>query len=179
MKPSPFDRRRRVRPPRVGLAVLAIILIVLLGRYAVEAPRHDPPPAKLDQVRVERVVDGDTLLLADRTRVRLIGVNTPETVKPDTPPEPWGAEASQFTRDFLADGVARLEFDDERLDQHGRTLAFVWVGDKQLNEELLRAGLARAEFHFRYAPAMKDRFRAAQDEAKRAKRGMWGKQVAK
>jgi len=177
MRP-PWDRRRRVRPPRIGVAVLILVMAVLLSRYAIDRPQRDAAPSSLDPARVERVVDGDTLLLADRTRVRLIGVDTPETVKPDTPPEPWGAEASQFTREFIAAGSVRLEFDEERLDQHGRTLAYVWVGDQMLNEELLRAGLARAEFHFRYDPKKKDRFRAAQKEAKQAQRGLWEKRAA-
>lgn len=169
----PRDRSRRVRPPGIGAAVLVVVLAVLFARYALESPRRIDSPTSSEQVRVERVVDGDTLLLADRTRVRLIGVNTPETVKPDTPPQPWGAEASQFTRDFLARRKVRLEFDEERLDQHGRTLAFVWVGDKLLNEELIRAGLGRAEMHFHYASEKKDRFRAAQQEAKKQQRGIW------
>lgn len=165
--------RRRVRPPRLGAAVVLLLLAILLARYAVESPRRPGAPPLADTYQVERVVDGDTLLLADRTRVRLIGVDTPETVKPDVPPEPWGAEASRFTRDFISAGEVRLEFDEERLDQHGRTLAYVWVGDRMLNEELLRAGLARAEMHFRYDEAKKSRFRQAQKEAKQAQRGLW------
>ena len=165
--------RRRVRPPRLGAAVVLLVVAILIARYAVESPQRPAPPPRTETQRVERVVDGDTLLLADRTRVRLIGVNTPETVKPDTPPEPWGKEASQFTREFLSGGEVRLEFDEERLDQHGRTLAYVWVGERMLNEELLRAGLARAEMHFRYDGAKKDRFRAAQQAAKKAKLGLW------
>jgi len=168
--------RRRVRPPRVAAALILVLLAILAARYVGESPPAAAPPGastKTEMRRVERVVDGDTLLLDDRTRVRLIGVNTPETVKPDTPPEPWGAEASQFTRDFVAGGEVRLEYDDERLDQFGRTLAFVWVGDRLLNEELLRAGLGHAEMHFRYDDAKKSRFREAQREARQAKRGIW------
>ena len=111
------------------------------------------------------VVDGDTLLLRDGTRIRLMGVDTPETVKPDTPVEPWGPEASEFTRDFVAGGPVRLEFDRERTDRFGRHLAYVWVGNRMLNEELLRAGLARWEPGYHYSQAMKTRFRRAQREA--------------
>ena len=93
--------------------------------------------------QVRRVVDGDTLLLRDGNRVRLMGVDTPETVKPDHPVEPWGAEATAFTRNFVAAGPVRLAFDRVRLDRFNRYLAYVWVDDKLLNEELLRAGLAR------------------------------------
>ena len=125
---------------------------------------------------VERVVDGDTILFAPGFRVRLIGVNTPETVKPEHPVEPWGPEATAFTKKFLSQGSARLEFDRERVDQYGRFLAYVWVGDEMLNEALLRHGLARFEQHFHYSEEVKRRFREAQAEAKREGVGIWSGQ---
>jgi micrococcal nuclease len=102
-----------------------------------------------------------------------MGVDTPETVKPESPVEPWGPEASAFTRDFVAAGEVRLTFDRERVDRYGRMLSYAWVGKRMLNEELVRAGLAEYEPQFQYAQEMKQRFRAAQDEAKMAKRGLW------
>ncbi len=123
--------------------------------------------------RVKRAVDGDTLALESGKRIRLIGANTPETVKQNTPVEKWGPEASQFTKDFVSGGQVRLEFDKEKLDKYGRTLAYVWVGDRMLNEELIRAGLAHYEPNYRYAKEMKARFKAAENEAKAARRGLW------
>ena len=120
-----------------------------------------------------RVIDGDTLMVDPHARIRLIGVNAPETVKPDWPVEPWGPEASAFTKKFVSGGDVRLEFDDEPLDAYDRYLAYVWVGDQMLNEALLRAGLARFEPGFHYASAMKRRFRQAQDEARRKHLGIW------
>jgi micrococcal nuclease len=105
--------------------------------------------------------------------IRLIGVNTPETVKPEHPVEPWGPEATAFTRHFLAGGVVRLSFDRERVDRFGRFLAYVWVGDEMLNEALLRAGLARYEPQFRYSESIKRRFRQAEQAAKRESVGIW------
>ena len=88
---------------------------------------EDAPPLAEGRYRVEYVVDGDTLKLAGPPAgpftVRLIGVDTPETVKRDHPVEPFGPEATQFTRDFLRGGLVRLQFDRERLDVYGRTLA--------------------------------------------------------
>ncbi len=162
--------KRRVRPPRLGVAMAILVIVILAARYGVKRP--DDPPAPT-MAPVERVVDGDTLLLTDRTRVRLIGVDTPETVKPDTPPEPWGKEATEFTREFLRAGQPRFEFDRERTDQYGRTLVYAWVGERLLNEELLRAGLARAELGFHYADGMKARFRRAQKEAQKSHLGIW------
>jgi micrococcal nuclease len=135
-----------------------------------------PPKSLVEgEYRVERVVDGDTLLLANGATIRLQGVDTPETVKPDHPVEPVGPEASRFTQTFIAEGkgTVRLQFDRERVDRNDRFLAYVWVGDRMLNEELVRAGLATAETGFRYSAAMKTRFRRAEEEAKAAERGIW------
>jgi micrococcal nuclease len=153
---------------------LLLLILVVARNYWSEPPGSVPtqPPA-MGTFDVVRVVDGDTILFAPHIRVRLIGVNAPESVKPDSPVEPFGPEASQFTREFLRGGTARLEYDRERVDQYDRQLAYVWVGDKMLNEELLRAGLAHWERHFNYASEKKQRFREAQDEARRAGRGIW------
>lgn len=125
--------------------------------------------------RVQRVIDGDTLLLVGGARVRLIGVDTPETVRPGYPVEPWGPEASEFTRQFVSAGTVRLELDRERVDRYGRYLAYVWVNDRMLNEALLRAGLGKAMLEFRYSPAKKRRFAKAEEEARRRGLGVWSK----
>lgn len=124
---------------------------------------------------VERVVDGDTLLLRGRGRSRLQGIDCPEIAHDDQPGEPWGPEATTFTQEFVRDAQhkLRVEVDGEPADQYGRWLAFVWDGDRLLNEELVRAGLARAMLRYDYSQAKKDRLRAAQLEAKRARRGLW------
>jgi micrococcal nuclease len=125
--------------------------------------------------RVERVVDGDTLDLAGGARVRLMGVDTPETVKRDHPVEPFGPEAAEFTRRFVdeAGGTVRIELDREQVDKFGRFLAYAWAGDRMLNEELVREGLATAETGFRYSESKKRRFRKAEEEARAARRGIW------
>jgi micrococcal nuclease len=122
---------------------------------------------------VERAVDGDTLLLRGGERVRLLGVDTPESVAPDRPVEPLGPEASAFTKRWVAGREVRLEFDKERRDRHGRLLAYVYVGDDLLNEELIRAGFSRAQTQFPYSNAMKRRFRVAEAEARAACVGLW------
>jgi micrococcal nuclease len=157
----------------VLLLVVGLVRLGLIGEQPPDADTLAPEMFEAATQRVERVVDGDTLLLANRARVRLIGVDTPETVKPDTPPQPWGAEATAFTKQFVAGGIVRLEFDRERVDQYDRFLAYVYVDEVMLNEELLRAGLARMEPQYRYDPAMKRRFRAAEDQARAERIGIW------
>jgi len=149
--------------------------VLLLARQFWDEPTGSAPsqPPAAGSQDVLRIIDGDTILFAPDMRVRLIGVNAPESVKPDSPVEPWGPEASEFTHKFLAGGTAQLEFDRERYDQYGRFLGYVWVGDRMLNEELLRAGLARWERNYNYSAEKKTRFRAAQEEARRAEVGIW------
>jgi len=174
-------RRRFRRRSYTPLAVVLLLLVVVLVRWAQEASRTSPPEALVaGNYEVERVVDGDTLLLANGARVRLIGVDTPETVKPETPVEPFGPEASEFTRQFIAEGngQVRLELDKERQDRYGRFLAYVFVGEKMLNEQLLLAGLARARTEFRYSETRKRQFRNAQRQAREAGRGIWGEPAA-
>ena len=105
--------------------------------------------------------------------MRLIGVDTPETVKPEHPVEPFGPEATAFTREFLAGGTARLSFDRELFDRFGRHLAYVWVDDRLLNEELLRSGPGSVGAPLPLCRPMKRRFRLAQEEAQAAGRGIW------
>jgi micrococcal nuclease len=126
---------------------------------------------------VDRVVDGDTIEVRFRGRrltVRLIGVDTPESVHPTRPVECYGLAAAAFTERHLAGAPVRLELDVEPLDRYGRTLAYVWTLDGRLfNEVLIARGFATvATFppNVRYV----DRFVAAQRRARRADRGLWG-----
>ena len=127
---------------------------------------------------VERVVDGDTLevdrLISGEDNVRLIGVDTPETVDPGEPVQPLGPEASDFTTQQLEGQRVALEFDEERVDQFGRPLAYVWASGSELfNETLVSEGWAQVatfEPNVRY----EDRFLAAQDRARAQELGIWG-----
>jgi micrococcal nuclease len=167
-------RRFRRSPYRTLAIVLVLVLVVVLRSRRDEPPGRTPAePPVAGEHRLVRVVDGDTLIFEPDLVVRLIGVNTPETVKPEHPVEPFGPEATRFTREFLTGNTARLSFDYERVDRFGRFLAYVWVGPRLLNEELLRAGLARWEPNFHYASDMKRRFREAQREAQHARLGIW------
>ncbi|HEX3654366.1 MAG TPA: thermonuclease family protein [Pirellulales bacterium] len=169
--------KRRLRPARPARLVVWLVAGVLVSIRACQS--LEPPPAPPADVSAEhdygvaRVVDGDTFLLDNHTRVRLIGVDAPETVKPHHPIEPWGPEASRFSHQFLDGKRVRLEFDHERRDRYGRLLAYVWVGNRMLNEELLRAGLARYEPQYHYSRDKKLRFQQLESAARAAGRGIW------
>src|SRR5262245_5860357 len=157
---------------------IAFALLVFLQWMMLPAPAPPPSgPSVLSEGthQVRRAVDGDTILLESGARVRLEGVDTPETVRENYPVEPWGPEASDYTNQFLRDAnyKVRLTFGNERVDDYGRYLAFVWNGDRLLNDELVRKGLGEARLRWNYSNSLKRRLREAQDEARSKKRGIW------
>jgi len=178
-----MSRRRRI--PSISLfrrsrqAAILIALLVLLAGLHWWRPdwfeqTPEPRPLSAGAYRIAKVIDGDTFQIVDgNERVRLIGADAPETVKPDHPVEPWGRDAALFTKNFLAGGEVVLQFDGPSRDQYGRILAYAWVGERMLNEELIRDGLARARLAYPYSAAMKERFQRAEKEAKFARRGIW------
>jgi micrococcal nuclease len=163
------------------LVALAIIIALIVARWQGWLP--DSPDASSPRrgglapgiYQVERTVDGDTLLLSGGQRVRLQGVNCPEIAHEEKPAERLSAEATTFTQRFVRDagGQLRVEVDGEAADHYGRWLAFVWREDRMLNQELVRAGLARAMLRYDYSQEKKNLLRAAQLEAQRAGRGLW------
>jgi micrococcal nuclease len=177
--------RRIRRDPRsqvVYVLVIAALLVLSwwLEPYLATNPVATKSPGALDNGTYEvlRVVDGDTLLLKkDRLRVRLQGVDTPETVKEGAPVEKWGLEATAYTERFVLDADNRVDItvDGEGVDQYGRHLAFVWHDGRLLNEELIAEGLARAKLAYDYSQGMKDRLRAAQEKARWEQRGIWSR----
>jgi micrococcal nuclease len=117
---------------------------------ATEAPDEgcavEGPMGETTTTTVERVIDGDTVETPEGA-VRLIGVDTPETVDPGEPVEPGGEEASGFTAAELEGEEVELEPGTEPEDDYGRTLAYLWTEDESgepvlFNETLLREGLA-------------------------------------
>jgi micrococcal nuclease len=122
-------------------AVFAVALAALLtgrGHESRAAPEH---------ARVLRVVDGDTIkvrLAGGRTeRVRYIGVDTPESVKPGTPVQCFAKKASHFNASLVAGREVTLRMDVEERDRYGRLLAYVYAGSRFVNGELVARGYAR------------------------------------
>jgi micrococcal nuclease len=128
------------------LAALALALVITGGGCVGETTGGSAPSLPDgEDAEIERVVDGDTVKLSDGRRVRLIGIDTPETVDPRRPVECLGAEASAHATKLLPPGTrVRLEFDVERFDRYERTLAYVYRLDDGLfvNLDLVRQGFA-------------------------------------
>ena len=177
----------------LGLLISAAIVVVSLltacgGTYA--SPVAGPTAAGLaprgetvSGLGVIRVVDGDTVhvnLAGRDVTVRMIGIDTPETVKPDAPIDCFGPEASDFANDALTGRTVTLEFDDSqgRTDRFGRTLAYVWVeGDggslSLFNLDAVMRGYALEQLHGPTPFAWQREFRAAQDAARLRDVGLW------
>jgi len=124
-----------------------------------------------------RVVDGDTIVVeigGQAEKVRLIGVDTPETVHPRKPVEYFGKEASAFTRKMVEGKRVRLEYDWQQRDKYRRLLAYVYLDDGTfLNAEIIKQGygFAYTRYPFRYL----DDFRQYEREARENNRGLWNR----
>lgn len=135
-------------------------------------------PAGLPQGTVSAVVDGDTLDVevgGEVSRVRMIGVDTPETVRPNTPVECFGREASAFSKQLLTGQAVLLEEDpsQDSRDRYGRLLRFVWLADGRMaNYELVAQGFAY-EYTYDQAYKYQGEFKAAQQAAQAGGRGLW------
>jgi micrococcal nuclease len=152
--------------------VLLIVVALLVLR---PWEREGEGPASATAL-VTRVVDGDTIearIGNEVEDVRLIGVDTPETVKPGTPVQCFGPRASDFTHRHLEGRRVRLVFGVERRDVYGRLLAYLYLPGRFFNPILVRRGLARTLTippNDRFAP----RLRRVELAAARAGRGLWG-----
>lgn len=122
--------------------------------------------------RVTRVLDGDTIVLNNGERVRLIGVDAPETHHPELPVQRFGEEATEFLKRFAEGFECTLEYEPNNLrDQYGRLLAYVFVGDRLANAEIIRRGYAYAYTRFPFR--RRAEFIALEREARARQYGLW------
>ena len=131
---------------RKAAAVTAAAVVVLAASSCSEPAAADADANARDEATVIRVIDGDTLVVDldnEDVTVRLLNVDTPETKDPDKPVECLGPEATDFLKKALPAGsTVELEYDVEREDRYGRTLAGVYdAKDRLMNAEVARAGL--------------------------------------
>jgi micrococcal nuclease len=161
---------------QVALALLPV-LSLLPACGSGDASVDAAAPGDSVRVHVIRAVDGDTALVRLDGRaqyVRYIGVDTPETVKPGTPVQCFGPQASAFDHRLVDGKTVRLTFDRERHDVYGRLLAYVHSGGRFVNAALVRSGHART---LSIAPntAHARLFARLAERAARRGRGLWGR----
>jgi micrococcal nuclease len=142
------------------LALFLVVAVLLLSCI----------PATESQVKVVRVIDGDTIEIAGGSHVRYIGMDTPETY-PKV--EFYGPEAKAKNIELVEGKLVTLEKDVSETDKYGRLLRYVYVDGVFVNGELVRLGYARA---VAYPPDTRYQWQLEQleKEAKAAKRGLWG-----
>lgn len=174
----------RPRPLRSTLAI-ALAVVVSTSPGCTDAPATEVVPVPGGQgmgmvATVERVVDGDTvdLSFAGRPdeRARLLGIDTPETVKPDSPVECFGPEASERAHELLAGGTeVVVQRDDEPRDRYGRLLVYLWRRADGLfvNEALLADGHATV-LSIEPNTTRRAQLAAAERSAKGRHLGLWG-----
>jgi micrococcal nuclease len=180
------DVMARSMRPVVGIALFSLLsLLPPLAAGSAPAGEAAPAPALPAKDfragtahRVVRVVDGDTVVLSidgKDTTVRLIGVNTPETVDPRRPVQAYGKEASEFTKNLLKGESVYIEGDagPSEADRYGRKLAYLYRAPDGLfvNLEIVRQGYGQAytRFPFKYMDLFRHYERAARESGK----GLW------
>jgi micrococcal nuclease len=168
--------------PVVSAIILALAL-VLPGAVTARDIPAPTPPADGEPATVVDVTDGDTIRV-DRgdggsERLRYVGIDTPETVHPDQPVQPWGPEASAANEQLVAGRAVLLERDVSDRDQYDRLLRYVWVdtpaGWLMVNAELVARGLA--EVHAYEPDTRHDAYlRQVEEAARAAGMGMHGEE---
>lgn len=131
-----------------------------------------------EQVEIVRVVDGDTVVVKfnDGTteKVRMLLVDTPESVHPTKGSQPFGKEASDYTKKMLAEGKkVTLEIGNPERDKYNRLLGYIWVDGINFNKKLIEKGYARVAYVEPPNTKYLDEFHEAQEQAKKQKLRIW------
>ncbi len=178
--------QRHLRTIQGVATIIAVLILIFVVPKIQKTPAstnqnqttHAPVASSSTPWIVTKVVDGDTIDVTGPDgdhRVRLLGINTPETVDPRRPVQCFGHEASDFAKNLMADQAVRLEADASQDDQdkYGRQLRYVFLADDTLvNEKLITEGYAY-EYTFSHAYRYQTQFRNAQRAARLAGRGLW------
>ena len=176
MKTKKMNTNKLVLVP----AALLVVLLSFLGGTQYEKQVKDileQPNVSTTTVRnlptkekVKRVIDGDTIELANGQIVRYVGVNAPNNG------EPFEEEATEANAKLVSGKTVTLEYDAYTSDRFDRALAYVMVDGKNVSAELARLGLAKVTiYQDRRKLKYQDELLKVQDEAKKNKRGIWSK----
>ncbi|MBI5554092.1 MAG: thermonuclease family protein [Candidatus Diapherotrites archaeon] len=162
---------KKRRSERLFLLLASILLLAAFAWFSVyvcpfclSTPSAGPAPSNPNVVA--KVIDGDTIELASGEKVRMLGINTPEKT------EPYYAQAKERGIGLMQYKTVRLEAGTEDKDQYGRLLRYVFVDGVNINEIMIREGLASTYFFSEKTPYYAQ-LRAAQKEAQREGKGIW------
>lgn len=165
---------------RILKLIFALLLAVfLLGAQKITnqlTPQPSPTPAHqtyaIEIATVSAVIDGDTIELTDKRRVRYIGIDTPETKHPNKGVECFGKEAAQKNKELVEGKTITMQKDISETDKYKRLLRYVWVEDVFINDVLVREGFA-VQSTFPPDVAHAKKFEEAAQEARTKDRGLW------
>jgi endonuclease YncB( thermonuclease family) len=173
-----------VTKKRLRLITSIITLLIAVAVYALQQQAPQSAPAKTIQshnpglYKIDHFVDGDTIAVdmnGKTESIRMIGVDTPETHKPNTPVQCYGPAAAAYTKNLIGDQQVRLEMDEQSTnrDRYNRLLRYVYLPDGKLVEaELIKNGYGFAYTQFPFTKSAE--FVQYQDSAKQASKGLWG-----
>ena len=159
------------------LIFLAFITIVILAITHIPSLKKKAEVSQPGLYSINHFIDGDTIAVdmnGDVETIRMIGIDTPETHKPDTPVQCYGEEAASYTKRLIGSSKVRLQADalDTNRDRYGRLLRYVYLADGTLVEEkIITAGYGFAYTSFPFEKA--DQFKKDEQEAKAGNRGLW------
>jgi micrococcal nuclease len=166
--------------------VVAVGLLAAADRFIRPSAAEPEDKVKYDgkAFTVVHVADGDTVDIDcpdgrhAHTRIRLLGVDTPETVKPDTPVQYWGPQASQLAHDTLAGKIVTVRLDGARSrDKYGRLLAYLILPDgRNYSEFVITSGNGYSDYRFPHS--LRSQFDKAQKAARAARVGLWANVTA-
>ncbi|MFA9398327.1 MAG: thermonuclease family protein [Clostridiaceae bacterium] len=152
-----------------------ILLLVIVSGYSISNNKdNETSEIPGTRVKVIRVIDGDTIEIENKQKVRFIGIDTPETVKSNTEVQPYGKEASDFTKKMLEGKYIYIEKDVSDTDKYGRLLRYIYLEDGTFyNDLLVKEGYAKVST---YPPDVKyvDTFLESQKYAMENNKGLWG-----
>lgn len=189
LKPAP--KSKSISAKKI-IATLALALTLAAGTQLTGINKTQPTSkpnsitnTQTQSKKVERIVDGDTIVMTGEIHLRYVGMTTPETK------EDYHDEATELNRKLVEGKTIRLEFDKYTIDRFGRQLAYVFVkpdsnihilttpnqqGEINVPIELVRQGLAKVEIYEKRAKLIyQDQLIEAEQKAKKEKRGIWKK----
>ncbi len=151
---------------------LALVIAFKVSSIKIKVQKNQP-----GLYSIAHFVDGDTIAVnmnGTEETIRMIGVDTPETHKPNTPVQCYGEEAASYTKQLIGNSKVRLQADplDTNRDRYGRLLRYVYLGDDTLVEEKIITdgyGFAYTSFPFEKTA----QFKMDEQVAKQNNRGLW------
>lgn len=175
---------------KIRSGIVTVILIIVLSSFFVDdiddlkalifqdGKSEQQNSEDIEEVTINRVIDGDTVEVkmpdGEKESVRLLLMDTPESVHPNKPKQPYGDKSSEYAEKKLPEGKkVKLEYDGPKRGTYDRLLAYVWVDGENFNKKMLEKGYAR--YAYEYDPPYKyqDEFQVAEREAEKENKRIW------